>query len=592
MGVEDGRPIDTVRADGVVRFDPFSSSSRLAAGDDDEVYRETFVLPFGGDVDGDGGEDVLQIEVAFGGDGAPSESVFVARNGTDGRELWRAELGAGVYWAGYLVGDTTGDARPDLAFTTLEDVVNRAFWPPPGIACFDCYKWVETATTRLLSLDGASGEFRWQQQRDVVWAYQEQPISLVWLRNQAQTNGMGALTVLPDMDGDDGREILWTPWTSTFAEVYAQGAIPAQSTQVAEAIALAGGSGDQMWELDLRGQGGTYGNRDTPVLAGAWAGPDGSGDGIADVYTSEIVETPAKTVLTRRGIDGATGEELWLQRRDWDSDGRVLRGEYLSLGDDGLIFTLTAPGLGSDVEAIDPATGAVRWEHLGRDALAALPGGDVGGDQGEDLFYFGYDPDAETVTFEGVSGADGATISRRVLDVSGMSWLFVPGPLLDHSGDGAVDPIVFGGRATTGGIEDRVTITDLTDGTELWGAAGGAAVPTFWLPASDLDGAGQADVLVARLHDGFEDPEPRIELAALRGPDGVELWERDRYRTGPPEETIWSVGLGFMRDANGAPGDDLLVSSLNAYGAWAEPVLVPQVDLLNGPDGTPYLRLL
>lgn len=594
VGFENDTPITSIRTDHAVRFDPFAPGPRFGTEDqsaEEPAYREVFALPFGGDVDGDGKEDILQVEVDYDGGGAPVESVFVGRNGADGHELWREHLGAGVYWGGYLPGDTTGDARPDLAFTTFENVQTHFSWPPPGITCFDCYKWVLTATTRFLSLDGATGEFRWQHEREIVWAFQEQPVSVVLVRNEAYANALGAFAALPDLDGDGGRELLWTPWTSTYAEAYTE-VIAAQSAQRAEAIAYSGASGDQMWEVELHGAGGTYGNKNTPALAGAWPGPDGTGDGIPDVYTSEITETPVKTVLTRRGVDGASGDEFWLQRRNWDSDARVLRADYVPLGDGGLVFTLTANDLRSDVEAIDPATGAVLWAQLDRDTLFTLTAGDIGRDGDEDVVYFGYDPDANTVTLEGIRGTTGETISHRVMDVAGLQWLFFPTPLLDHSGDGAVDPIIFGGRRTAEGVDEQVTVTDLTNGTELWGTTGGGDVPTFWLPGSNFDGEGGADVLAVRLHDLYDDPQPRIEMRTLRGPDGVELWQQDPYRTGPAGETVWSVYLGFMRDANGEPGDDFQVSSWNAYNSWAASVIVPQVDLVNGTDGRPYLRLL
>jgi hypothetical protein len=591
VGLEGGKPVSAFRADGAVRFDPFAAELRTtgdAQSSEEPAFRQSYALPLGGDVDGDAREDVLEVDLSFDSDGAPVESVFVARSGDDGNELWRTSLGAGIRWGGYLPGDTTGDARPDVAFTTLEDVQFYPLWPPPGLACFDCYKWALTGTTRLVSLDGASGEFRWQHERQVVWAFQEQPVLPLLVRNWAYASALSAFAALPDLNGDGGRELLWTPWTSTYTE-----ALTAQSTQTAEAIAYDGRGGREQWDVKLQGAGATPWNRDTTALAGAWPGPDATGDGVPDVYTSEIVETPLETLLTRKGIDGVSGEQVWSQNRSWVSDARPLRASYLPLGGGGLVYTLTGNDFRSDVEALDPATGAVRWAQLGREALFVLPAGDLDKDGREDLASFGYDQSAQTVSLEGIDGATGETRSRRVLEAGQFRWLYVLTPFFDHSGDGVVDPLLFAGRSTASGVDEQVTVTDLAKGSELWGSLRtGGDVPTYWLPASDFDGKGEADVLAVRLHDLYADPQPRIELQAMRGPNGRALWWIDPYRTGPAGETIWSVYLGFMRDANGKRGDDFQISSWNLYGSWGASVIVPQVDLVDGRKGKPYLRLL
>src|SRR6266550_5591947 len=123
VGVENGKPISNFRTDGCVRFDPFGPKPHFTANQasDAPASGERYVLPLGGDIDGDGEEDVLQVELAFDEQFAPLESVFIARSGKSGHELWRAQLGAGIFWGGYLPGDATGDGRPDLAFTTVED---------------------------------------------------------------------------------------------------------------------------------------------------------------------------------------------------------------------------------------------------------------------------------------------------------------------------------------------------------------------------------------------------------------------------------------------------------------------------------------
>ena len=591
VGIEKGKPVSNFRRDGCVRFDPYGPKPHFDAPQTsgEPASGQTYVLPLGGDVDGDGVPDVLQVEVSFDEQFSPFASVFIARSGKNGRELWRAQLGAGIFWGGYLPGDATGDGRPDLAFTTEEDIQVLASWPPPDVSCFECFKWVLTAKTRLLLLDGANGQFRWQDERQVVWAFQEEPApqDVTLIKNSVYTSLLSAFTALGDVNGDGGREILWTPWTSIYTQ-----ALAAQSTQTAEVIAYVGATGEHLWNFQLRGAGASPWNSDTTALAGAWSGPDGTGDGTPDVYTSEIIETPVETVLNRKGINGLTGEQFWSQSRNWVSDARLLSADYLPLAGGALIYTLTANNFRSDLESINPATGDVQWAQLDWPAIFALPAGDVNRDGHEDLACFGYDQGANTVDVESLDGVTGQRMSRRIISLDSFSWIYAPAPFLDHSGDGVVDPLLFGGSSTGGVIDEQVTITDLTSGRELWGGTRSGDVPTYWAPASDFGGNGYADVVAVRMHDRWNDPRPRIELSAFSGVDGHDLWQNDSYRTGPSGETVWQVYVGFMRDENGTGGRDFQLSSWNLYNSWAINFIVPQVDLLEGSTGKVDVRLL
>jgi hypothetical protein len=588
VGIDHGKPVDGFRTDNVVRFDPVAPQAQLAQEaqtEDDGGSVYDYALPVGGDVSGDGLEDVLHVHVQFSHDGSPGQSVIEARRGSDGASLWHVEFGDNVYWGGYLPGDTTGDGKPDLAFVTLENVQIVVITPLPGLACFDCLKYVLTGTTRLRVLDGSTGAWRWEDDHPVTYTFIEQPVLPVLLRAWVSSNLLSAFSAAGDEDGDGGRELLWEPWQGTYTDL--------KSTQTTFATAYQGASGTPLWSLRLTGGGTSPWNHDLASLAGAWPGPDGNADGVPDVYTSEIQETPTLTTLTRKGIDGRTGEPFWSRDRQWPTDDRVLDGAYLPLRGGGLVYRLTGTDFRSDVEAIDPMSGSERWRQLGAPALSVLPAGDINRDGREDVFYFGYNPTDVSVSLTGVDGKSGAALSQQRIPLQGWQWFYLMSPFLDQSGDGVVDLVHGQGRETSTGVDEAWSVTSLSNGSDLWGFQRSAVSGvTYLVPAGNLDGKRANDVLLVRIYGDSSEPDPRIDLAALRGESGRVIWQRTPYRQGEPGKTIWQASVGFMRDANGRRGDEVLFSSINLWDYFFANELSMQADLIDGKRGVTYLRML
>ena len=136
-------------------------------------------------------------------------------------------------------------------------------------------------------------------------------------------------------------------------------------------------------------------------------------------------------------------------------------------------------------------------------------------------------------------------------------------------------------------------MTSLANGRDLWGFTRSApSGVTYLVPAGNLDGKRANDVLLVRFYGAYGEPDPRIDLAALRGESGRPIWQRDACRRGAPGETIWQAAVGFMRDANGRRGDEVLFSSINLWDYFFAHKLSMQADLIDGKRGVTYLRLL
>lgn len=559
------------------------------ATDADDTTLATFAVPAGGDLSGDGRDDVLVVRTSWDRGGITGSEVE-ARSGADGGPLWKLSFGADVRWGAYLPDDTTGDGVPDLAFVTLEDVQVHVSYPPPGVVCFDCQKWVLTARTRLLSVDGSLGIPVWEHQRTVTYAFNEQPIPAdgTLVRTWVSTNLLATLAPAGDVDRDGAVDLAWSSWQSTFAQTF--------SSQTVPVGVRSGRTGDELWTTALAGTGSTPWNRESEAMAGAWPGPDGSGDGVPDLYTSEIHETPTTTYLVRQGLDGITGLPFWQTERSWPTDQRLLRGGYTALEGEGspLIYTLSREGgFPIEAEAVDPRTGDVIWNRDDGNTAHLAPVGDIDSDSREDLLVIGFE--GGELILSAVVSADGTAISQRRLSASEWGLLVIFGPFVDHSGDGLTDVVV--GRVRTAGssVDEVWNVVSLADGTDTWSVVrNGVETPTFLLPAGDLEGRGPAngaDLVAVRVYDHRSDA-PRIDLLGVEGTKGKTLWRRTGYRTAPAGEALWRLSVDNLTDVDGDGHADLLVASDNTWGDFSGGDVRRAIEILSGRKGRTHVSLV
>lgn len=561
-----------------------------AAGTDaDDATTATFALPADGDLSGDARDDVLVVRTSWTRGGVTGSEVE-ARSGADGQPLWTLPFGAGIRWGAYLPDDTTGDGVPDLAFVTLEDVQVHVTYPPPGVVCFDCQKWVLTARTRLISVDGALGIPVWEHEQTVTYTFNEQPIpedgSL--LRTWASTNLLATLAPVGDVDRDGAVDLAWSPWQSVFAQTF--------SSQTVPVGVRSGRTGSLLWTAALAGTGSTPWNRETDAMAGAWPGPDGSGDGVPDLYTSEIHETPTTTLLVRQGLDGTTGLPFWRTERSWPTDQRLLRGGYMTLEGEGapLLYALSREGgFPIELEAVDPRTGAVIWHRDDNHSAFLVPVGKIESDASEDLLAIGFE--GNEMTLSALASADGTVISQRRLTTSEWKTLLIFGPFVDHSGDGVTDIVVGRMRATSNGVDEVWNVVSLADGEDAWSVVrSGVETPTFLLPAGDLGRPGAtdaADLVAVRVYDHRSDT-PRINLLGVEGTKGKTLWHRNGYRTAPAGEAIWRLSVDNLRDVDGDGRADLLVASDNLWGDFSGGDVRRSIEILSGSKGRTHVSLV
>jgi len=239
----------------------------------------------------------------------------------------------------------------------------------------------------------------------------------------------------------------------------------------------------------------------------AFSVSDLDGDDKADVLVltssyNEATGTETATVIAKRGSDG---EHLW----------------------------------------VEPVTGTAGTN------ISAFAAGDLDGDKNEDVLVLISTSETETVIAK--RGRDGEPLWEEPVD--GFGWALPAG---DLDGDGRDDVIVQMSSTEHNTASDTRTTTATViakrgyDGEPLWEEqVTGTELFLFALPAGDLDGDDQADVLVQILGYNETTRDKTATVIAKRGHNGEHLWE----------ESVTGMDLSALpaSDLNGDKKRDVVV---------------------------------
>jgi putative cell wall-binding protein len=565
-----------------------------------------------GDLDGDGGDDVL--EVAFEGSGF----VLTARRGTDGSAIWIAPQPDAV--AGGLLqvaGDVDGDGRRDLLSTTVEVLSAGGSSECTPDACRDEFE--ESVRTTSTALDGASGTPLWSTTAEgsvrQTFAEDEGGFRFTTeLRGQ-----LGPLVPAGDVDGDGGADLIGLRTDLTTSESREQASTGPAVTTTTQTSEVAGVS-----ELDLlRGTTGqpvrgTSGGPHVALLAAPV--PDVDGDAVADLLVTRLA--PGRTTRTCTEVvvaevscedDGTppTAGVAVLGGADlaevWGADGRpstLSAGAPADLSGDGavdvlvseLVFDESQGSARSSLTALDGASGEERWvvdvdeeepdgdavvlldlvqvlgatpleDDAGTDVLAVRTTTRVDEAQGEFEF------DTEVLA---VDGEDGAVLRRTAVAGDNGGGAALGSRMVQGDDDGRGDVLV---QTRTfrddGSSTSTAVVVDATTGTELLRRDDPAGGVLRVLGDVDGDGADEATV--------------DADLFGLQGEDGPRPLDVLRLAGG---DVLWSRpqpfdGVAALRPAGrlrpDAPGLDLLADRLIFVGDTLQVGLTAHA----GDDGTP-----
>ena len=479
----------------------------------------TYAFPVG-DLDGDGGEDVLVLTSTYNETANTETKTVIAKRGYDGKYLWSVYVtGTEPSLSANAAGDLDGDGKADV-------LVHSA-----------------TAET-VIAKRGYDGEQLWEE-------------SVTGTGSSLSAKAAG------DLDGDGRADVL------VYFNKYDKFSDKTKGT----VIAKRGYDGEHLWEESVTG--GTGGSQMILVgnIASASIAGDLNGDGKEDIlvqlseYNEDTGEITAK-VIAKRGYDG---EQLWglhatktgasLSAKaagDLVGDGRgdvLLKVSTIEFD-----FTRFPPASGSaSVIAVQGYDGKQLWEESVTGTwefdISADRAGDLDGDGKEDVLVY----DATTETVIAKRGYDGKHLWAESVTETGSSLLASAAGDLDGDGKGDVLVCTYEDDYATDTTTATVIAKRGYDGEHLWEeSVTGADI--FAQSAGDLDGDGKGDVLVRTAeYDSATDTRSE-KVIAKRGYDGTHLWTAESdgsiWVTGPlwgpvPWDLLELIGSGQM----GRPAD-------------------------------------
>lgn len=394
-----------------------------------------------GDLDADGLDDAIAMDVAVSGWGEITGTDLLGIKGTDGTELWRQPIPFdpwGWWYGDYLLQiapDLDGDGAPEVLQLSL--TANSATCLGAVVAYACAYRNLPH-TWSLEAIDGSSGDALWTRRF-------EGSSTLVGgaavVASIAASKGT-AVAALPlfagDRDGVAGEEVMIN--LLDVRSVAASGVLVSASARRYDTnVAIVAGSVGTTISTSQRA--------DDLAPAFAVDAGDAVGDSTRDLAWYIDAGSRARTCTLLCGsmgaqpaaiemIDGATGTVAW-SWNDESGDLWALTEPIEDIDGDG-IDDIVAIGW-FDVALVSGATGAESWRVPAWNIALA---GNLDGGPGQDLFTFdfGYD-DYEYTLVNGIDGVDGSILSEaRYPEIepteSQYTEVYVPG---DLDGDGALD---------------------------------------------------------------------------------------------------------------------------------------------------------
>ena len=437
-------------------------------------------------------------------------------------QLWD-EPYAGANWTNaFSVRDLNGDDKADVLVLTSS--YNEA---------------TGTETATVIAKRGSDGEHLW-----------EEPVT-----GTAGTNisAFGA----GDLDGDKNEDVLVLISTSETETV----------------IAKRGSDGKHIWtEL-------VSGTVPTLIVSAGDLGEDETGDVLVMMTTSELDMTTFTTntaarLIAKRGCDG---EPLWEEHVNgtgWIPPSALLVGDLDGDGKDDVLVQMSTTELDMASDTLTTTATVIakrgcNGEQLWNDSvsgtvrayISASRAGDLDGDEMDDVLVqmstTELDMASGNITMRATviakRGCNGEPLWEEPVD--GFGWALPAG---DLDGDGMDDVLVqisSTERDTASGTS-TTTATVIAkrgyDGEQLWEEpVTGTELFLFALPAGDLDGDDQADVLVQMWRYNETTRNKTATVIAKRGHNGEHLWE----------ESVTGMDLSALPagDLNGDKKRDVVV---------------------------------
>lgn len=433
-----------------------------------------------GDLDGDGGDDVVTL--SFEGSGI----TITALRGTDGSTIWLAPQPAGVV-GGFLqaIEDVDGDGRRDLVDAAIEVLDSSGSGECDNTGCRDEY--VETFRTTTTVIDGGSGSVLWTESVDgsVRQIFASSNDGSSYSIGLEQSNVGVPYYPMGDIDTDGGTDLISALTTTTMSESYSQeGTAPGPVTT--RESRSSSGSG----ELRLiAGVDGSLIRASTDAADGyvsvALPVPDVDGDGVNDVlatrqrdgtYVRECMILLVELSCEESG-SSAEGGVAVVGGADlatvWAIDGLeplVIAQAPADLAGDNAVdvivsqFSLDGSATPPRLLALDDASGAELWRiapnppdednpFSGLQTLAPLGATPLQEDDGIDLLaiesIIDFDPDSGrldvSVAILRLDGASGETLLRTEPDfgaTDGESVLGIGGQVVSADADDRADVLV------------------------------------------------------------------------------------------------------------------------------------------------------
>ncbi len=316
------------------------------------------------------------------------------------------------------------------------------------------------------------------------------------------------------------------------------------------------------------------------IVSAGDLGEDETGDVLVMMTTSELDMTTFTTntaarLIAKRGCDG---EPLWeehVNTTGWIPPSALLVGDLDGDGKDDVLvqmssteFDMTSGTITTTATVI--AKRGCNGEQLWNDSvsgtasafISAYPAGDLDGDGKDDVLAqmssTEFDMTSGTTTMRTTviakQGRDGEPLWEEPLD--GFGWALSAG---DLNGDGMDDVLLVQMSTTEHDTASGTSTTTATviakrgyDGEQLWEEqVTGTELFLFALPAGDLDGDNQDDVLVQIRGYNETTRDKTATVIAKRGHNGEHLWE----------ESVTGRGLSALPagDLNGDKKRDVVV---------------------------------
>ena len=412
-------------------------------------------------------------------------------------QLWD-EPHAGSNWTNaFSVRDLNGDDKADVLVLTSS--YNEA---------------TGTETATVIAKRGHNG--------DPLW---EEPVT-----GTAGTNisAFGA----GDLDGDKNEDVLVLISTSETETV----------------IAKRGSDGKPIWNESASG------TAPNLIVSAGDLGEDETGDALVMMTTSELdmstftTNTAAK-LIAKRGCDGEALWEEHVNTSGWSPPSALIVGDLDGDGKDDVLVQMSTTEFDMALGTITTTATVIakrgcNGEQLWNDSvsgtvgafISAYPAGDLDGDEMDDVLV-----QMSTTEFDMTSGTtsmrttvmakrgrDGEALWEEPLD--GFGWALSVG---DLDGDGKADVLLVQMSTTEHDTASGTSTTTATviakrgyDGEQLWEEqVTGTELFLFALPAGDLDGDDQADVLVQIWGYNETTRDKTATVIAKRGYNGEHLWE-------------------------------------------------------------------